>query len=154
MFSYTGIKHNNLKSTGKKFHLVDAFGFDESSNTKNSLEIASEKYRPDIFDLVKKKFDRLPVIFHRGYVPEILHEQKGKLPEKICFLSMDLNNYLAEKAGIEFLWDRIVPGGFVYIDDFACQGYEKTRSFYEEFFESKGAFILKTPYSPALVIKP
>ena len=151
MFSFTGINYIDLSKYNKKFHLVDAFGVE--NDQKGNLDITADKYRADIFEGVQKKFSDLPVVFHRGFIPEILELDREMLPEKVCFLSMDLNNYLAEKAGIEYLWDSIVPGGFIYIDDYGCQGYELTQKFYDNFFAQRDCKILKTPFSSALVIK-
>lgn len=149
MLPYTALKTTNIKD--KVFHLVDAFGLQPPSTVNESLWIRQEKYGNDIFEEVQKKFTGLPVRFHRGYVPEIL-EADG-FPNEICFLSMDLNNHIAERAGIERLWEKIVIGGYIYIDDYGCQGYKNTRTFYDEFFKGKHCLILKTPYSSALVQK-
>lgn len=153
MFSFTGINYIDMAGSGKKFHLIDAFGTFNHEPIDSRFNINSRKYEADIYDDVMKKFSGMPVVFHRGYVPEVLFKDEAKLPEKICFLSMDLNNVHAEKEGIEFLWDRIVPGGLIYIDDYGHQNYESTRSMYDDFFDKKGLKILKTPFSSALVIK-
>lgn len=153
MLSFSACRYVDLRKYNKKFHLVDAFGLQPPNDIKDTkLEIKSAKYHDDIFSTVKDKFSQEPVIFHRGYVPGVL-SNNNELPEKICFLSMDLNNHNAEKAGIEALWDRICVGGYIYIDDYGCQGYQKTREYYDKFFDSKGCAVLKTPYSPALVQK-
>jgi hypothetical protein len=159
ILSYASIEYHESKLNNKRFHLVDAFGkldndsIDEHmSNMPYISNRSNSKYEEDIFDKVKDRFRGKPVCFHRGYVPEILETDKG-IPDKICFLSLDLNNSEAERKSIEFLWDRIVKGGYIYLDDYGCQGHEDTRLMYDNFFEDKGCNILITPFSSALVVK-
>ena len=137
-------------NSGKKFHLVDAFGF---SNDEIKKFGKKSKYEVDILSAVKKRFEGTNAVIHRGFVPEIFAEIGEQLPQKISFLSMDLNDVRFEKAGIEFLWDRISIGGFIYLDDYGCQGYSATQKFYDDFAKEKSCRILKTPFSCAILQK-
>jgi len=142
---------------GKKFHLVDAYGkssnddIDHDSRMPYSKSNSNRKYEDDIYEKVKERFKRKPVVFHRGYVPEILESKE--IPDKICFLSLDMNSAKSEYAAINFLWERLVKGCFIYIDDFGCQNHEDTRQMYRSFFDSKNTELLVSPYSSALAIK-
>ena len=66
---------------------------------------------------------------------------------------MDLNNAHSERAGIEFVWDRLVPGAFIYIDDYGANGYENTRDFYDNFAKTQNCRILKTPFCSGIMQK-
>lgn len=107
LFANTVCQSKEFQSCGKNFHLIDAFGFDCFDTQSHGF--VREKYKPDIYEAVKSRFKDLSVVFHRGIIPDILEANIDKLPEKICFLSMDLNNAQSERAGIEFVWNRLVP---------------------------------------------
>lgn len=143
--------NDTFRTSKKNFHLVDAFGFSETE--AHYIGRKSKKFREDIFETVQDRFQNLNVVFHRGFIPEILASREDFLPEKICFLSMDLNNLKTEQAGLEFLWDRVVRGGYVYIDDYSGNDYEETRNFYDEFALNNNCRILKTPFSAAIMQK-
>jgi hypothetical protein len=126
---------------GKKFHLVDAYGNSSTDNIDHDSRMpyfnsrANLKYEDDIYEKVKERFKGKPVVFHRGYVPEILESKE--MPDRVCFLSLDMNSAKFEYAAINFLWERLVKGCFIYIDDFGCQGHEETRRMYRDFFDRK-----------------
>ena len=75
--------NKTFSSSGKNFHLVDAFGFSETE--ASYIGNKSKKFRKDIFKTVQDRFENLRVVFHRGLIPEILNNRKDFLPKKICF---------------------------------------------------------------------
>jgi hypothetical protein len=111
------------------------------------------KYSNDIYDMVASRFADSRATLIQGFIPDVLLENEARLPERICFLSMDLNDATFEKAGIELVWDRLVDGGFVYIDDYGDQKYKQTRDFYEDFAKRNKCRILKTPFCCAVLQK-
>jgi len=158
VLSYASIEYNENDLKGKTFHLVDAYGAGGGDDLKQHGSImpysygkSVKDYSEDIFSQVKNRFRGKPVKFHRGYVPQILED--SDLPDKVAFLSLDLNNVSAEQSSIEYLWDKVVMGGFVYIDDYGGQGHEDTRHMYDAFFSKRNCDILITPHSSALVMK-
>lgn len=151
MHAYHVCKSDFFIKSKKKFHLVDQFGFSEDQASTFSKNV--DKYKKPIIDDVKKRFLNTSAKFHQGMIPQILEKNKKILPKKICFLSMDLNSAKYEKEGFEFLYSRIVPGGFVVIDDYSADGYSDTQKYYDEFCKKNDLFILKTPFPSAIFIK-
>ena len=43
--------------------------------------------------------------------------------QKIAYLSVDLNNSVAERGVIERLWPKMTTGGMVLLDDYGCRGF-------------------------------
>jgi len=66
---------------------------------------------------------------YTGYPAENFHLVTGKvedtlpvvpLPEKIAILRLDTDWYLSTKAELEYMYDRLQPGGVLIIDDFCA----------------------------------
>jgi hypothetical protein len=55
-----------------------------------------------------------------GSIPET---QPRVHAEKIAYLHLDMNCSPPEVAAIQFFWERLVPGAFVLLDDYAYYGY-------------------------------
>jgi O-methyltransferase len=81
-----------------------------------------------------------------GYDPEYIHLHKGwfqhTLPQrggetgKIAILRIDADWYASTKICLEHLFGKVVPGGFVIIDDYGA--YEGCRKAVDEFLASTG----------------
>ena len=130
----------------KKFFLIDTWG-DPKTNYLNHQKY---KYSDNIFSLVKNRFNEYSnVKLIRGPVPEILKE----IPiTKISYLSIDMNGYIAERATLEKYYDKIVPGGIIYFDDYGWN-YPKLRDTINEFFSDKPETLLHFPSGNSIVIK-
>jgi O-methyltransferase len=83
-------------------------------------------------------------VFYTHYPRDKIHFIQGKvedslpitkLPEKIAMLRLDTDFYESTKIELEYLWDRLVPGGILIIDDFCAWG--GARSAVTEFFKAK-----------------
>jgi len=56
--------------------------------------------------------------FMVGDVCTVLRLPDIDLPEKIAVLRLDTDWYASTKTELEVLWPRVVPGGFIIIDDY------------------------------------
>tara|TARA_A100001388_G_scaffold277224_1_gene267438 strand:+ start:1857 stop:2660 length:804 start_codon:yes stop_codon:yes gene_type:complete len=127
----------------KKFHLFDSW---------EGAEGTHEKYLHNSFEITKKRFDKFPnVVFHRGLVPDSLSEIDQV--KSISFLSLDMNNGISERQALEILYDRIVPGGIIYLDDFGWQRYRVLRKNIKSFIKNKSCQLLNFPCGSAIIIK-
>jgi hypothetical protein len=67
-------------------------------------------------------------------------------------LSIDLNNFQPEIAAIEYLWDKLVPGAIVLLDDYAySEKYVLQRLAWDNFAKRKGVEILNIPTGQGLI---
>lgn len=147
---------------GRDFYLLDTFsGIDEryvsqadlaaGALERNKRDIASGFYTFDA-DSVRRNFaewERVRII--EGPIPETLPQIHA---EKVCFLHLDLNCSPPEVASCEYLWDRIVPGGMILLDDYAYVGYHSQKTGMDEFAVTRGLSILSMPTGQGLLIKP
>ena len=65
----------------------------------------------------------------------------------IAILRLDGDWYASTKVCLEHLFDRVVPGGFIVIDDFGA--YEGCRSATEEFFEMRSDPAVPAAHRPS-----
>jgi hypothetical protein len=107
---------------------------------------------PGLHEHVVQRFHRYPNIrIVRGRVPDSL---AGNTPEQIAFLHLDMNSAAAEIGALEALFDRLVPGAFVLLDDYGWMAYRGQKDAEDEFFARKGVKVLELPTGQGLVIKP
>jgi hypothetical protein len=96
-----------------------------------------------------------------GYPAERIHYHAGKVedtipgaaPERIALLRLDTDWYSSTKHELEHLYDRVVPGGVVIIDDYDY--WEGSRKAVDEFVAATGAKLLLAPMgSGRIAVKP
>lgn len=107
--------------------------------------------RGGIYDFVRDRFsayENVDVI--KGFVPDIL---EGNTPEKLAFLHIDMNNVEAEMSALERLFDLVVPGGSIVLDDYGWKAYAEQKAAEDIFFEARGYQVLEMPTGQGLVIK-
>ena len=80
------------------------------------------------------KYPVANINYHRGWfqntVPKI-----SKSINKIAILRLDGDWYASTKVCLDNLYDKVVPGGFVIIDDYGC--YEGCKKAVDEFLNEK-----------------
>jgi predicted O-methyltransferase YrrM len=76
------------------------------------------------------------------------------MPEKLAYLHIDLNNAEGELAALEGLFDRVVSGGIVILDDYEWAGvYRKQKQAEDPWFEARGYRVFPLPTGQGLVLK-
>jgi len=113
--------------------------------------MACTEHGADLFGKVTQRFaDLKNVHVTQGSVPEILYQVA---PEKIAFLHLDINSAAAEIGALEFLFDRIVPGGVIVLDDYGWLFYRAQKEAEDPFFAARGCRVLELPTGQGMVIK-
>ena len=152
----------NWDSLGKHFYLLDTFrGLDErfvssadrasGAVEKNKKSLASGFYAQGIEE-VRANFSQWKnVSLIEGSIPETLPQVRA---EKIAYLHLDMNCSPPEIAAIQCFWERLVPGAFVLLDDYAYHGYLSQKIAMDQFAQEKGIKILSLPTGQGLLVKP
>lgn len=149
-------------SLGKNFYLLDTFrGLDErfvspedrlsGAIEKNKSSLASGFYVQGIAEVRANFSEWKNVSLIEGTVPETLPQVRA---QKIAFLHLDMNCSPPEVAAAQCFWDRLVPGAFVLLDDYAYRGYASQKVAMDRFAEAKGARVLSLPTGQGLLVKP
>jgi len=146
---------------GKTFFLLDTFsGIDSKQVTQEELQDGILQKNAELIDSgfyvtssasVKKNFSEwknLEII--EGIIPDTLNQITAK---QVAFLHIDLNCAAPEVASIEFLWDRLVSGAIVLLDDYAYFGYHHQKAAMDRFARSKGISIASLPTGQGLIVK-
>lgn len=110
-----------------------------------------DEHGDGLYAQVKARFADLPnVRITRGRVPDSFSEAA---PDKIGLLHIDLNNAEAETAVLDALFDRIVPGGVILLDDYGWLYYRRQKLAHDDWFGRRGYSVLELPTGQGLVIK-
>lgn len=162
-FLSSAIMHDlDWNSSGRTFYLLDTFaGLDERYLSdderaggvfqRNEQGIASGFYTTNL-DSVKENFAEWPgAKIIQGSIPDTLVEIDST---RIAFLHIDMNCVIPEVAAIDYLWDRLVPGAFVLLDDYAYFGYQPQKEGMDAWAAKMNLSIASLPTGQGLLIKP
>ena len=104
---------------GRPFHLFDTFsGFPAIDLSLETGEAAT--YTPDNFadtnvqSVLGKIAGNHNIYVHQGYFPESAHGFK----EPVALVNMDADLYNPTKAGLEFFYPLLSPGGIILVHDY------------------------------------
>lgn len=137
----------DLSSTrDKKYYLYDLFEY-EDSFVHHSLPAHSKSLYKEVKNLFEN--DKNAIII-KGKLPDILEKNA---PEKISFLHLDLNNVEGEISTLEVLFDKMVTGAIIILDDFGWFAYREQHRAEQKWFANKGYQILEMPTGQGMVIK-
>ena len=105
---------------GRKFHLFDTFGgFSEFDLEKETGEAATYTKKNFSDTSVKKVKVHIGgnenLIFHPGYFPETAVDCRN---EVFALVNIDVDLYNPAKAGLEFFYPLLSPGGVIFIHDY------------------------------------
>lgn len=151
---------SGLRDSGRRLHLFDSFdGIDparlaegEYGGFPGYVEMANTHYRKaGLYEHVVARFAPYPqVSVRKGFLPESL---EGWAPERIAWLHIDLNAAKPEVETLTALFDRIVPGGLIVLDDYGWLPFKAQRDAEDSFFAERGYCVLELPTGQGLVVK-
>ncbi len=129
------------------------WGYDQFERTDDPvLYPQGTLHSPTLFDRVTEKFADYPQVrIYKGSIPGVF---ALGAPERISFLHIDLNNAPSEIAALEVLFDRVVPGGMIILDDYEwALAYRGQKLAEDQWFEPRGYRVIPLPTGQGLLIK-
>jgi O-methyltransferase len=150
VYRATGIKtvvdYLGGKQFPKQFFGYDTFDYNPVAGH------AFEGQVPGFFEEVSNRFEGYPQVhLIRGLIPDAF---AGGCPEKISYLHIDLNNAESEIAALEVLFDRVVPGGIIILDDYEWGGVYRPQKIAEDpWLEKRRHHVFPLPTGQGLVLK-
>lgn len=130
----------------RKYYLYDLFEHDASMPHHTMPE-----HGKTLVDEVRARFDHLPnVVVTQGRVPDSFAQAA---PDQIAFMHLDLNNADAEIGALEVLFDRMVPGAIMVLDDYGWLGYRAQKLAEDPWLEKRGYRVLELPTGQGLLVK-
>ncbi|MDB5712894.1 MAG: hypothetical protein JWO15_291 [Sphingomonadales bacterium] len=131
----------------RPLHLFDTFsGFSEkdlASESGKSFSTASlGDFANTSVDLVMNKMTHPENIrIHQGFFPDTA---KG-IEERFAFVSLDVDLYEPTFAGLEWFYERLNKGGYIFVHDYNNRRYLGVRSAVDRFVKSHGACCVPLP---------
>ena len=131
----------------KKFWIYDLF-----EHHGGMSHNAMPEHGPNLETRVRDKFSSYPQVkIFKGCIPNVFI---GQSPPAIAYLHIDLNEAPAEIAALEALFERVVPGGIVILDDYEWSGVYRAQKIAEDpWFEARQYRVFPLPTGQGIVIK-
>jgi hypothetical protein len=86
-----------------------------------------------------------------GFLPGSLVDNS---PQRIAFLHIDLNSAVHEINTLEALFDRLVPGGILVLDDYEWAGvYREQKLSEDQWFHARGYRVIPLPTGQGILVK-
>ena len=109
----------HLMDSTRNFHLFDTFeGFQQEDldiETGKAATYTTHNFADTSIERVKKKLISDKFFFHKGYFPDTTHDIND---EKFALVNMDVDLYNPTKAGLEYFYPRLSPGGVIIVHDY------------------------------------
>lgn len=149
----------SFESLAPSIDVPRMFLFDTFESTSTDLKSGQDStlgkniYYAESFEDVQKSFSKYSnVTLVRGKLPESLEKVMQNIGA-ISFLHIDLNAPEVEIECLLKLWDRILPGAIILIDDYACGGFEYTYELINKIAKTLNISILTTASGQGITIK-
>ena len=146
------VDYINFNATGKTFYLLDTFqGIDSAYVTEEEKKagILNYKYR-DTYQEVLETFKSFNTVIIKGSVPETLPDCRV---DRICYLSIDMNNMVPEIQAAEYFWPKVVRGGVLLLDDYGFPMHHKQKEAFDKFAAERDHVVLSLPTGQGIIIK-
>lgn len=150
VYTGTGIKTVVDYLGGVKFPKT-FWGYDYfDSNPDGDLDFKDND--KNFFKFVQNRFKNYPQVkLIKGFVPDSF--QLG-MPDSLAYMHIDMNNHKGELAVLDALFDRVVSGGIIILDDYEWSGrYREQKQKEDQWFDKKQYRIFPLPTGQGLIIK-
>jgi hypothetical protein len=147
----TGIKTVVDYLGGKEFPKT-FWGYDTYDYHPEEGHAAFSEQQVGFYEKVAERFDGYDQVkLIKGLLPESFN---GNCPEKIAYLHIDLNSAKYEIEVLKVLFDKIVPGGMIILDDYEWAGIYRTQKIAEDtWFDERQYRVMPLPTGQGLLIK-
>jgi hypothetical protein len=155
------MKALNWADVPRRYHLFDTFAgpvtsqFSTEEIQRGRLKVAEDAvaagaYQTNV-DRVRANFAEWPnAVVVQGTVPDILPTADIA---SVAFLHLDMNCAYPETAALQYFWNRLSPGAFVLLDDYAYFGYENQTRAIDSLAPSLGFNVLSLPTGQGVIRK-
>lgn len=141
-----------LRAAGgsRELHLFDTFAGMPATDAKRDLHKAGD-FSDTSLDTVRAGVGADAFIhYHPGFVPATF---AGREADRIAFAHVDLDIYQSILDACEFIYPRLLPGGFMVFDDYGFMSCPGARQAVDEFFADRPEVPLVLPTGQAVVFR-
>lgn len=137
-------RYAGFPASGKRYFVYDLFDDPPPEARKGA-------HGPGLYAEVKQRLQALGDFrVVQGRLPDAFVQTS---PRRIAFAQLDLNVADAEIGCLERLYDRIVPGGMLVLDDYGFVRYRESHERERAFFAERGTEVLELPTGQGLLVK-
>jgi O-methyltransferase len=135
----------HMMAPDRMLHLFDTFegftGTDLQSESGEASTYTSKNFSDTSVNKVLKKIggNSEKITLHPGYFPESATGMENKT---FALVNLDADLYNPTKAGLEFFYPRLSPGGVIFIHDYNYK--------WEGLLKAVNEFMLTVPETPVL----
>lgn len=136
----------NLCFPEKNLYLFDTFsGFDDRDIDDFEKNLSGKRLSCGKFEGNANKREK--IVLEKMSYDNVVHIKKGYFPDstydmeevKYSFVHIDVDLYKPTKAGLEYFWPRMSPGGYIFCHDLQAAQFPGARIAIKEFCEENGA---------------
>lgn len=154
LLSMTVCHYLDFEKLDRKFYLYDTY----SGIPKDELKGEEQQFADEmnamyfnVWEIAQRNFAQFEnANLIQGILPDSLDHA---CPEKISYLSIDLNSATFELETIRKLWDRIVPGAVIVIDDYGFVGHEAQYKMWNDWASDHNTAVLYLPTGQGVIVK-
>jgi O-methyltransferase len=100
---------------------------------------------------IEARFSGYPQVrLIKGLIPDSFDQG---MPEEIAYLHIDLNNAQGEIAALDRLFDSVVSGGVIILDDYEWSAYRRQKQAEDPWFERRGYRVIPLPTGQGMLVK-
>ena len=150
------LQTTTANESGKKFYLFDTFsGIPEDTATKaekaHVKKMNQTLYSHNGLDVAKRVFAAFDSAeFVVGRLPDTISKSGV---DRLSYVSIDLNSVDAEMAVANEIWDKIVPGGIIVLDDYGFGGHEEQRQAWDAFAAKNNRMVMALPTGQGMLMR-
>lgn len=128
------------------------WGYDIFEHDASMLNHAMPEHGFGLYERVQEKFAAYSQVkLMKGLIPAVF---ETGCPDRIAYLHIDLNQAPAEIAALEHLFDRMVPGAMLILDDYEWSGlYRGQKLAEDQWFDARRYRVMSLPTGQGLVFK-
>ena len=155
LLSMTVCHYLKFEQQDRQFYLYDTYAGIPKGQLKGAEQKFADKMNAmyfNVWEIAQRNFaqyDNAKLV--RGMLPDSLEQAA---PDKISYLSIDLNSATFEHETILKLWDRIVPGAMIIIDDYGFVGHEAQYKMWNDWAAEQNTAVLYLPTGQGVIVKP
>jgi len=135
---------------GKKLYLFDTFSGMPDTDKDRDLVIKGEFSDTSAEEVERFVGEPEITVIRKGFIPETF---AGLESLRFAFAHIDVDIYRSIIDSLEFIWPRLLPGGFIVFDDYGFPSCPGARQAVDQFFSKTTTQPLCLPTGQAVVFK-
>jgi len=140
------------RRTHRHLYLLDTFSGFAEEDLSGPDDTQPMQFQDADFEAVRSFVGDGPVSYVRGKFPDTADQLPSEATYALVHIDCDL--YAPIKAGLEYFYPRLVPGGFLIIHDYSSLYWPGAEQAVDEFLADKPEFVVPMPdISGSVVIR-